>query len=146
MKDKQTQLSVNEIEEIIESKRNEIKTIRDDLKVMVSELALAKKERRDNEKKEKFKSIASNFDGLWKELAVLGFNYKEIVSLQNIDTKYSALGDILGVCAARARQIRKMAIRKTKYSRMREVVEKLGLSEVTDDLAPWDTPIYERAI
>ena len=130
MKDKQTSVSVEDLEALIQYKRNEIKKLRKGLAQSILSLARAKKKRGDDEKKERLENIASNFDGLWKELVVIGFNYNEIISLQNIDAKYRVLGDMLGVSPARARQVREMARRKASRSGAKEIATKLGLSHV----------------
>jgi hypothetical protein len=113
---------------LVESKRAEIRVARSDLKKMVDEMKRMKKEETAAKNAAQIAEISRNFSGLWAEVIASGMNAKEVVSLQNLDSKLRDVGDILGVTAERARQIRVKAERKMRHPKRHDLARKLGMS------------------
>lgn len=81
---------------------------------------------------EEEKQIESKCDidlnGIWGKMYKLGLSKKEIYVLQNMDTPYREVGEILGVSVERVRQISRKALRKARSRDIINIIE----SEVED--------------
>lgn len=120
--------SSHDLLSLADSKREKIRTLRDELRVLVTEAKRLKKEETAAKNAAEIAETSRNFTGLWSEAIASGMTAKEVVSLQHLDSKLREVGEMLGVTAGRARQIRMKAERKMRHPKRHDLARKLGLS------------------
>ncbi len=121
-------LSSHDLLSLVESTRAEISAKRADLKSLVAEIKRVKQEESVAKKAVEMAEASRKFSGLWIEAIESGMTEREVISLQNLDTKLRVVGEMFGVTAGRAREIRMKAERKMRHPKRHDLARKLGLS------------------
>lgn len=113
----------------IEAKCEELRTTRAELRGLRAEMKICRKEENAAKKTAETAKLTCNFSGPWLEALASGVTAKRVVALQNIDADLKTLSVLIGVSAARARQIRAMALADMRHPDRHALARKLGLAE-----------------
>ena len=109
---------------------------REIIKMLLNQVSDSEKELRQikadlkrlDEEKEIESKCKIDLSGIWGRMYKLGLSKKEIYVLQNIDTPYKDVGEVLGVSVERVRQILLKSLRKARSRDIIKIIE----SEVED--------------
>lgn len=112
-----------ELNERIRFEKNRIKVGREIIKTLLDQTYQSEKELREVKAKLKrleedreFESKCSvDLSGIWGRLNELGLSKKEVYVLQNLDSSYREIGEVLGVSVERVRQIAAKALRRCQH-------------------------------
>lgn len=124
-----TTKDIEQIELVISQKKKLISETRTEVKSLMNDLSVMLERHKEQQAIDELEALASLFDDNWAGLIRSGLSVKEVLSLQNLNTKYKELGIMLGVCSSRASEIRSRAIRKMHHPCCRELAKHLGLYE-----------------
>ena len=118
---------IDTIKTEIAEKKKLISKTRLEIKLLTDALYVAISKHKEQQALNELKECASSFDGNWAELVRSGLTVKQVVSLQNLNAKYKELGEVLGVCSSRAREIQVNAIRRISHPARHKLAKRLGL-------------------
>lgn len=79
---------------------------------------------REDARARKANICTNKFEGLWNELFNSGMTAREVIALRHYPGKLAPLGEKLGVCSSRAREIRNKALRKLAHPSRAEICKK----------------------
>lgn len=113
----------------VRAKHAEHKALLTEVRALEAKLKQVKQEEAAAKKAAEKEKAVQKFSGLWLEVFESGLNERQVISLQNLDTKLRVIGEMFGVSISRARQLREEATRKMlHYPTRHDLARKLGLS------------------